>query len=234
MRAGFRLAREPRLKMNRLSRKWRTEQTGMNIAAMVSNREWRRSTTWPRMRDIIMTTTRHPNTVTLLSAWERMHETPDAPHATEKASDHPELLECLFVVERSEEGRWLFRNAGNRLGRLLGRDLGQQDCLDFWTGHDRIMVESLIDSVRESRKPGTLHATGETLTGTQVNIELTFAPLPSPRSTSKQNRLLGLYQVLEAYPILQGRPVWRHRVTALFPPVIERQAQHLRLVASND
>lgn len=181
-----------------------------------------------------MTTDHHPNTVTLLSAWERMHQTLDDMTATEPASNHPELLECLFVIERSEEGRWLFRNAGNQLGTLLGRDLGQHDCLDFWTGHDRAMVESLINSVRESRKPGILHATGETLTGTQVNVELTLAPLPSPRSVTNHTRLLGLYQILEAYPVLQGRPVWRHRVTAIFPPSVEREPRHLRLVACND
>lgn len=181
-----------------------------------------------------MITTHHPNTETLLSAWARMNEVPSAPYEDERASDHPELLECLFVIERSDEGRWLFRNAGNQLGELLGRDLGEQDCLDFWTGHDRAMVQSLIDSVRESRKPGILHATGETLTGTQVNIELTLAPLPTPRTGPVQNRLLGLYQILQAYPVLKGRPVWRHRVTAVYPPAIERQPSHLRLVANND
>lgn len=176
----------------------------------------------------------HPNTQTLLSAWQRMNETAPENLGMEKASDHPDLLECLFVIERSDEGRWLFRNAGNQLGKLLGRDLGQHDCLDFWTGHDRNMVESLIDSVRESRKPGILHATGETLTGTQMDIELTLAPLPSPRKQSNQNRLLGLYQVLQPAAVLNGRPVWRHRVTAVYPPRPDRQPAQLRLVANND
>ena len=180
------------------------------------------------------TMTHHPNTETLLSAWQRMNESPEEIGGVEKASDHPDLLECLFVIERSEEGRWLFRNAGDQLGKLLGRDLGQQDCLDFWTGHDRRMVESLIDSVRESRKPGILQATGETLTGTSVNIEMTLAPLPTPQSAAAQLRLLGLYQILQPQPILKGRPVWRHRVTAIYPPKPERQPAQLRIVASND
>ena len=179
-------------------------------------------------------TTHHPNTETLLSAWARMTEAPDAEPATSKAADHPDLLECLFVIERSEEGRWLFRNAGQRLSDLLGRELSAHDCLDFWTGHDRTMVSSLIDSVRESRKPGILQATGETLTGTHVNIELTFAPLPTPRPDRTQSRLLGLYQIIEPQPVLKGRPVWRHRITALFPPTVDRQPAGLRLVASND
>lgn len=182
-----------------------------------------------------MTTMKHhPNTQTLLSAWERMNDAPSDLGSVEKASDHPDLLECLFVIERADEGRWLFRNAGSQLGKLLGRDLGQHDCLDFWTGHDRTMVESLIGSVRESRKPGILHATGETLTGTQVNIELTLAPLPSPRKNANQDRLLGLYQVLQSQPVLKGRPVWRHRVTAIYPPRPDRQPAQLRLVANND
>jgi len=179
-------------------------------------------------------TTHHPNTLTLLSAWERMHDLPTAHADADHASEHPEILECLFVIEEADEGRWLFRNAGDQLGRLLGRDLGEHDCLDFWTGHDRVMVSSLIDSVRESRKPGILHATGETLTGTQVDVELTLAPLPVPSRHRKFNRLLGLYQVLQPQQILKGRPVWRHRVTAIYPPRIDRQPAQLRLVASND
>ncbi|MEL7108647.1 MAG: PAS domain-containing protein [Pseudomonadota bacterium] len=180
------------------------------------------------------TMTHHPNTQTLLSAWERMNATPEVGEHVEKASDHPDLLDCLFVIEQADEGRWLFRNAGNRLGKLLGRDLAQHDCLDFWTGHDRRMVESLIDTVRESRKPGILQATGETLTGTQVSIELTLAPLPNPRADRDHQRLLGLYQVLQPRSILKGRPVWRHRVTAVYPPRPDRQPAQLRLVASND
>lgn len=179
-------------------------------------------------------TTHHPNTETLLSAWARMTQSPEAEPPKTKAADHPDLLECLFVIERSEEGRWLFRNAGDRLSKLLGRELSSHDCLDFWTGHDRTMVTSLINSVRESHKPGILQATGETLTGTHVNIELTFAPLPTPRPRHNHSRLLGLYQIIEPQPILKGRPVWRHRITAVYPPKIDRRPAGLRLVASND
>jgi len=180
------------------------------------------------------TMTHHPNTETLLSAWERMSSaSPEQDHTT-RASDHPDLLDCLFVIERSEEGCWLFRNAGDQLGKLLGRDLAQHDSLDFWTGHDRRMVESLIDSVRESRKPGILRATGETLTGTQVDIEVTFAPLPTQQQKVQSSRLLGLYQVLQPRQVLKGRPVWRHRVTAVYPPRLERSPAQLRLVESND
>ena len=75
---------------------------------------------------------------------------------------------------------------------------------------------------------------GETLTGTHVNIELTFAPLPTPRPKQDQSRLLGLYQIIEPQPILKGRPVWRHRITAVFPPKVDRQQAGLRLVANND
>ena len=163
-----------------------------------------------------------------------MTQSEGAPAERTRASDHPDLLECLFVIERSEEGRWLFRNAGNRLGKLLGRELSAHDCLDFWTGHDRTMVRTLLDTVRESRKPGILQATGETLTGTHVNIELTLAPLPTPRPEKDQTRLLGLYLIIEPEPVLKGRPVWRHRITALYPPRIDRQPAGLRLVASND
>lgn len=179
-------------------------------------------------------TDHHPNTQTLLSAWARMDQSPEQLDKSVHASDHPDLLECLFVIEESEEGRWLFRNAGDQLETLLGRDLGEHDCLALWRGHDRTMVESLIASVRESRKPGILAATGETLTGTQVDIELTLAPLPSPLKTASQNRLLGLYQILQPSPVLGGRPVWRHRVTAIYPPAIDRQPAQLRLVANND
>ena len=179
-------------------------------------------------------TPHHPNTETLISAWERMTQPESVQAERTRASDHPDLLECLFVIERAEEGRWLFRNAGNRLGKLLGRELSAHDCLDFWTGHDRALVATLLDSVRESRKPGILQATGETLTGTHVNIELTLAPLPTPRPKTDQSRLLGLYQVIEPEPVLKGRPVWRHRVTAVFPPKIDRQPPSLRLVANNN
>ncbi|MEM9054084.1 MAG: PAS domain-containing protein [Pseudomonadota bacterium] len=178
--------------------------------------------------------TQHPNTSTLLAAWERMSESSDPKIGTAKASDHPDLLDCLFVMERAEEARWLFRNAGDRLGQLLGRELADHDFLDFWTGYDRQIVEGLLNTVRESHQPGLLHASGETLTGTRLNIELMIAPLPAPQANANKPRLIGLYQILAPQAVLKGRPLWRHRVTAAYPPELSPEPAHLRLVASND
>ncbi len=178
--------------------------------------------------------TQHPNTGTLLAAWERMSAAPQAIKGDERASDHPDLLDCLFVIERSEEGRWLFRNAGNRLSKMLGRELADHDFLDFWTGHDRQIVQGFVNSVRESHRPGLMHASGETLTGTRIKIELTLTPLPTPPKEGQKPRLLGLYQTLAHQAVLKGRPVWRHRISAVYPPQIEMEPAQLRLVASND
>ena len=187
-------------------------------------------------RDMILMTskTHHPNTETLLAAWGRITEAPVERPSQDFAGEHPDLLDCLFVIEKSTDERWLFRNAGNRLGPLLGRELADHDCLDFWTGHDRSMVQSFFDSVREAHLPGILHATGETLTGTRVNIELTMTPLPASHRGKDHDRLLGLYHILEPQSILKGHPVWRHRVTAVYPPKPQGPMAHLRLVASND
>ncbi len=176
----------------------------------------------------------HPNTNTLLEAWQRI-TTPTKHVATSiKTSDHPDLLDCLFVIERTEEGPWVFKNAGSRLSDLLGRELGDHDYLDFWTGHDRSMVTAFLNSVIEGRKPGLLRASGETLTGMRIDIELTLAPLSGLQNAPDKPRLLGLYQPLGGEGLLMGRPVWRHRLTAIHPPHVKPETSHLKLVANND
>ena len=47
-------------------------------------------------------------------------------------------------------------------------------------------------------------------------------------------RVLGLYQTLGGDHRLKGRPVWRHRVTAIFPPDVRESEPRVKLVASND
>jgi len=178
--------------------------------------------------------TLHPNTQTLLSAWQRMSAAPAQVGHGPSTKDHPDLVDCLFVIERDEDGTWLFRNAGERMARLLGRELAEHDYLDFWTGPDRNMLLAFLSSVHESRLPGILKARGETLTGQRIDIEMTLAPLTSLQPNSRKVRLLGLYQTLGGAGMLMGRPVWRHRLTAIYPPDVRSEPVRLKLVANND
>jgi len=182
----------------------------------------------------MITHTKHPNTKTILSAWQRMTSASQSEEKGPRTSDHPDLIDRLFVLESSDDGAWLFRNAGKRISSLLGRELAEQNFLDFWKGHDREMLEGFLFSVQETHLPGILEARGETLTGQRVDIEMTLAPLASPRGSEPHQRLLGLYQTLSADDILHGRPVWRHRLTAIYPPDIRPEPAAIHLVASND
>lgn len=175
----------------------------------------------------------HPNTQLLLSAWERMTHEPEGVSSERHSRIHPELVDCLFVLEKQEES-WIFRNAGQNMANILGRELADQDFLDFWTGHDRNLTASLLSFVQEGSKPGFLKARGETLVGRRINIELTFAPLIKAGQGRAQNRLLGLYQTLGGIEALNGRPVWRHRLTEIVPPDSSDDVPRMRLVANNN
>ncbi len=175
----------------------------------------------------------HPNTQLLLTAWERMMSDVTSPGPVEQTKIHSELVDCLFVLERRDTS-WLFRNAGDRMAAMLGRELGDQDFLGFWTGQDRHMVTALMSSVQDARKPGFMKALGETLVGKRIEVELTFAPLIQAGAKSARPRLLGLYQTLGSAAALNGRPVWRHRLTEIVPPDSSDEIPRMRLVASND
>lgn len=175
----------------------------------------------------------HPNTSTLLTAWERMTESPDSYGLGPRTSDHPDLIDGLFVIERSPEHYWLFRNAGPKISQTLGRELAEHDYLDFWTGEDRVMMNAFLNSVIESRKPGVATASGETLTGQRTDIEITFAPVSGLQTHRPVPRLLGLYQILGAESALKGRPLWRHRVTAVYPPSPSEDIARIRLITNN-
>ena len=156
-----------------------------------------------------------------------------AESATPPSKLGPDMLDRLFVLEQQDEA-WIFRNAGDQLADLIGRVLTDHDFLNLWTGFDRDMVNSLLGLVTECRQPGFCKARGETLVGRRVEIEFTLAPLlPSP-GRHNQARMIGLYQTLTPIQRLNGRPVWRHRLTEITPPDVTLPEPGLRLVANND
>ena len=178
--------------------------------------------------------TLHPNSQTLLSAWQRMNVAADEFVAGPKTREHPDLIERLFVIQEEGEHQWLFRTAGQQLQSSLGRELADHDFLSVWTGYDRQMIELLLKSVMQEALPGIVRARGESLTGERVDVEMILAPLAKPPHLETGPRILGLYQSLGGESFLRGRPVWRHRVTAIFPPDARKNEPRLKLVASND
>ncbi len=177
----------------------------------------------------------HPNTRVLLDAWQRMSANPTE-HAAygPRAHDHPALLGSLFVLQCEQPDTWTFRTVGDTLTTLLGRDVTDHSFLNLWTGPDRGMTESFIQSVQADGTPGLIRGRGETLTGQRVEVEISLAPLANTEQPDAPPRLLGLYQTLGGEPLLQGRPIWRHRISTLTPPGGQMDAPKLTLVVSND
>ncbi|MCZ4299341.1 PAS domain-containing protein [Henriciella marina] len=178
--------------------------------------------------------TLHPNSQTLLSAWQRMSIAASDVPSGPTTKDHPDLIERLFVIQQEGDDQWLFRTAGVQLQSSLGRELADHDFLGVWTGHDRDMLSSLLKIISREKLPGIVRARGESLTGERVDIEMTLAPLAKPPHIETGARMLGLYQALGGETFLRGRPVWRHRLTAIYPPDARTKEPRLKLVASND
>lgn len=176
----------------------------------------------------------HPNSQTLLSAWQRMMTADGDIHSGPTTHEHPDLLSRLFVIQRAGDEDWVFRTAGQELQACLGRELADHNFLGFWAGHDRQMLSLLLKSVTQERLPGILRGRGESLTGQRIDIELTLAPLADSPHMEGGARVLGLYQTLGGEVMQRRRPVWRHRITAVFPPDTKPDEPRVKLVASND
>lgn len=176
----------------------------------------------------------HPNTKILLDAWRRMNaNTPAGEMAEPRVNEHPELISRLFVIQCMRDGAWIFRNAGESLTSLLGRQLTNHNFLSIWTGPDRQMMSAFLEAVRFDGAPGVIRGRGETLTAQRVELEITLMPLARNSDQPEGFRLLGLYQTLGGEPMLNGRPVWRHRIAMLVPPDTRTAGPQLKLVASN-
>lgn len=173
----------------------------------------------------------HPNTKTMLDAWCRMTASPSEVATGPQASHFPEMLARLFVLQQIG-GCWEFRSCGEDLPELLGRDLSEHSFTDLWSGTDTDMVVAALDAILDGNVPGLIRARGETMTGQRISLEIPLAPIVT--KNGRGGRILGLYQTLGGEPMLGGRPVWRHSLTALFPPNASAGANHLRLVANRD
>lgn len=173
----------------------------------------------------------HPNTRAILNAWKRLSSPGKTSGSDPKIEDFPNLLGSLFVLKMAEDGVWLFANVGKDLQSHLGRELLDHDFQSIWRGRDLALVSAHLDAVRFGSAPGIIRARGETLAGQRVELEIALAPLRTKSGNS--DRILGLYQMLGGEGLLAGRPIWRHGISAIYPPESNRDEPRLRLVASN-
>jgi hypothetical protein len=175
----------------------------------------------------------HPNTTTLIAAWERITDKPEQFGKPPRAAEHGELMANLFVIDQVEGLHWIFRSAGSFIDSLFGRSLIDHEFGCLWPSSDRALATTFLSSVQIADRPGILRTRCETLLGETARMEMTLAPLGQNVSPlSKTPRLLGLMQPLEDFAILNHRPIWRQRLTALYPPETGTPARRLRLVST--
>ena len=100
----------------------------------------------------------HPDTRALL-AYGRALAGAGAPP---KKGGADQVLERLFVIERTKDGRLPIRTFGADSSQLFGRDLKEHDFARFFLAPDLVLVNALIEACNAAGEPGIARVTGET------------------------------------------------------------------------
>jgi hypothetical protein len=157
----------------------------------------------------------HPNTQAVLDAWRRLSEGLDSPDSP-TTEDYPGLVGRLFVLNHVGDRDYSFRRVGYALERLFGRQLLEHNFLSIWSEPDRRLVAAALATSTSDRGPTLVRARGETMIGKRVDLEFALAPLFGRAGASA--RFLGLCQSMTPEDSLNGRPLRRLQVVAIYPP----------------
>jgi hypothetical protein len=167
----------------------------------------------------------HPDTRALLAYGRVLAGSAEAP--TPRCADR--VLDRLFVIERTKDGRWPLRSFGAELVRLFGRDLKERCFASLWLDSDRALMAALIDACAVTGEPGIARVQAET-SAALLAAEILIAPLRADPLFGE--RYLGLFQPLGGEAFLEGRPVLRLRIGSLHPP-FAKAPRSVRLVVDN-
>lgn len=169
----------------------------------------------------------HPDTRALLAYGRALAGAGVAP----KKGRADQVLERLFVIERTAQGRWPLRTFGGELVTLFGRDMKEQDFAALWLEPDLKMLNALMDAAAAANEPAIARIVGDAAGGRQLGAEMLLTPLRvEPRFG---DRFLGLFQTLGGEAFVEGRPLLRLRLGSLHPPLAKAPA-NVRLVVSNE
>ena len=185
-------------------------------------------TTSRRLRLMMGEETFHPDTRALLAYGRALAGTPGA---TPKKGGADQVLERLFVIERTKDGRLPIRTFGQDLVKVFGRDLREHDFSRFFLAPDLALVNALIDSCAAAGEPAIARVTAETVCGRKLGAEILLTPLKVDATLG--NRYLGLFQSLGGEHFLGGRNVQFLKLGSLHPPAA-KAPKAMRLVVVND
>lgn len=169
----------------------------------------------------------HPDTRALLAYGRALAGARATPQ--KGRADH--VIERLFVIERTADGRLPIRSFGKELIALFGADLREQDLRRYFLEPDLRLIEALMSATVAAGEPGIARISAETQCGRQLGAEMLLTPLKFDSTLG--NRLLGLFQPLGGEPFLDGRPIKLLRVGSLHPPRA-KAPRGVRLVVNND
>jgi hypothetical protein len=171
----------------------------------------------------------HPDTRALLTYGRALATGVAQPVKRKRRADH--VIERLFVIERTKDGRWPVRTFGADLAKLFGRDLREHDFAHFWLEPDRKLLTALIDACAAAGEPGIARIIAETANGGRLGAEILLTPLKVEQPLGE--RYLGLFQTLGGEAFLDAQAIQLLRVGSLHPPQA-KAPRGMRLVVDND
>ena len=116
----------------------------------------------------------HPDTRALLAYGRALA---GAVGATPKKGGADQVLERLFVIERTPDGRMPIRTFGQDLVNLFGRDMRDHDFAHFFLAPDLTLVTALISACEAAGEPAIARVTAETACGRKLGAEILLTPL---------------------------------------------------------
>jgi hypothetical protein len=170
----------------------------------------------------------HPDTRALLAYGRALAGARDTP----KKGGADQVLERLFVIERTKDGRLPIRTFGAELIALFGRDMREHDFSRFFLAPDLALMTALIEACEAAGEPGIVRITAQTACGKTLGAELLLTPLKVD-SAMLGKRFLGMLQPLGGESFLDGRPIQLMRVGSIHPPAA-KMPPRMRLVVVND
>ena len=173
----------------------------------------------------------HPESRAFLSSWQALNGLNDhANSGVSMSKDAANLVERIFLAQRTQEGVFTFRTIGSELKLWTGRDLRDHDVSSLFHGTDRPLMRGLMDAAMAAPGPALARsaAFGAGF-GQRTEVEWVLLPLVDK---SGIERILGLFQPINQANSI-SKPVLRFSLTALLPPLPEMPVRPgLRLVVN--